>query len=226
MIYYVSASVKRSGDGSKELPFQTISEAAKIAVAGDEVVVLPGFYREWVDPQNGGESDDCRITYRSEVPGGAVITGSEVVKSWQPYEGDVWVARIPNGVFGEYNPYTTLIEGDWYIPAKPFHTGEVYLNGKSMYEAEELDGVLNPQVFKASWDPEFTVYRWYTCQENGETVIYANFHGANPNEENVEINVRRNCFPARLASTTSLCPVSWCVRLPLSGRLPPLTRKA
>ena len=95
MIYYVSASVKRSGDGSKELPFQTISEAAKIAVAGDEVVVLPGFYREWVDPQNGGESDDCRITYRSEVPGGAVITGSEVVKSWQPYEGDVWVVPHP-----------------------------------------------------------------------------------------------------------------------------------
>lgn len=191
---YVSASVKRSGDGSKELPFQTISEAARIAQPGDEVIVLPGYYREWVDPKNGGTSDDCRITYRSEVPGGAVITGSEVVKSWQPYEGDVWVARIPNGLFGNYNPYTTLIEGDWYIPAKPFHTGEVYLNGKSMYEAEDLEGVLHPQVYKASWDQEFTVYRWYTCQENGETVIYANFHGANPNEENVEINVRRNCF--------------------------------
>lgn len=27
-----------------------------------------------------------------------------------------------------------------------------------------------------------------------ETVIYANFHGADPNEENVEINVRRECF--------------------------------
>ena len=79
MQIYVSASVKRSGDGSKELPFQTISEAARIAQPGDEVIVLPGYYREWVDPKNGGTSDDCRITYRSEVPGGAVITGSEVV---------------------------------------------------------------------------------------------------------------------------------------------------
>ena len=27
-----------------------------------------------------------------------------------------------------------------------------------------------------------------------ETVILANFQGADPNQENVEINVRRNCF--------------------------------
>ena len=75
-----------------------------------------------------------------------------------------------------------------------FHTGEVYLNGKSMYEAEDLEGVLQPQEYKSSWDRAFTIYRWYTCQEDGNTVLYANFHGANPNEENVEINVRRNCF--------------------------------
>lgn len=194
MKLYVSASVKRSGDGSQQAPFQTISEAAKKAVAGDEVIVIPGYYREWVDPERGGTSDDCRITYRSQVPGGAVITGAEVVKSWQPYEGNVWVARVSNGLFGNYNPYTTLVEGDWYVPSKPFHTGEVYLNGKSMYESEDLEGVLHPQVYKASWDPEFTVYRWFTCQDGDATVLYANFQGADPNQENVEINVRRNCF--------------------------------
>ena len=50
MQIYVSASVKRSGDGSQAAPFQTINEAAQVAVAGDEVIVLPGYYREWVDP--------------------------------------------------------------------------------------------------------------------------------------------------------------------------------
>ena len=53
MQIYVSASVKRSGDGSQAAPFQTINEAAQVAVAGDEVIVLPGYYREWVDPKNG-----------------------------------------------------------------------------------------------------------------------------------------------------------------------------
>jgi len=194
MEIYVRADAGRQGDGSKGAPFQTISQAARIAKAGDTVLVGPGVYREWVDPKNGGEGEDARITYRSVVPGAAVITGAEPVKCWQPYQGNVWVARLHNGIFGEYNPYTTLVKGDWYFSTKPYHTGEVYLNGLSMYEAENLEGVLNPVVFRCSWEPEFTIYRWYTCQEDGMTVLYANFQGADPNKENVEINVRRNCF--------------------------------
>ena len=46
MKYFVSANAVRGGDGSKERPFQTITEAANIAVAGDEVIVAPGVYRE------------------------------------------------------------------------------------------------------------------------------------------------------------------------------------
>ena len=51
-------------------------------------------------------------------------------------------------------------------------------------------------VYECSWVPEESTYKWYTeqDQEKDETVIYANFHGKNPNEENVEINVRRECF--------------------------------
>ena len=194
MIYYVNANAKRYGFGTKEAPFQTITEAAKIAKAGDEVVVAPGVYREYVDPVNGGTDDDHRVVYRSEVPLGAIITGAEPVKNWTLYEGDVWVARIPNGIFGSYNPYTTQVKGDWYFAADPVHTGEVYLNGRAMYEAQNLEEVSAPAVRSASWDPDATVYQWYTCQDNGDTLIYANFSGLNPNTENVEINVRRNCF--------------------------------
>ena len=105
MKYYVSAKAARNGDGTKEKPFQMIAQAAKIAVAGDEVIVMPGVYREYVNPINAG-TEDAPIVYRSEVLGGAVITGAEEVKNWEKKEGDVWVAKIPNGIFGSYNPYT------------------------------------------------------------------------------------------------------------------------
>ena len=194
MDFYVNAAAARNGNGTKENPFQTISQAAQIARAGDRVLVAPGVYREYVDPKNGGISDDFRIQYISLEKGGAVITGAEPVKNWTLHEKDVWTVKIPNGLFGNYNPYTTLVEGDWYVPFKPAHTGEVYLNGKAMYEAQTLQEVLNPEVFLPSWDPDFTLYKWYTEQEEGNTVLYANFQGADPNAENVEINVRRNCF--------------------------------
>ena len=195
MQIYVDQKAARSGNGTKEYPFQMISEAAKVARPGDEVLVYPGVYREYVDPVHAG-TEDARIVYRSVEKGAAVITGAEQVKNWELVEGTMWCARIPNGIFGSYNPYTTLVSGDWFIAMYIAHTGEVYLNGKSLYEVTSLEGVKNPVVYKKSWDPEFTVYTWYACQdeEKNETLIYANFQGKNPNEENVEINVRENCF--------------------------------
>ena len=195
MLIYVDGSAVRSGNGSKEYPFQTISEAAKIAVPGDEVMVGPGLYREYVDPVNAG-TPEARIVYRSIEKGAAIISGAEQVKNWKPYGENVWTARIPNGLFGTYNPYTTLVRGDWFIATYIAHTGEVYLNGKSMYEVTELDKVVHPVVYKKSWDPDFTIYTWYTEQDEAtnETVLYANFQGKDPNVENVEINVRENCF--------------------------------
>ena len=118
MIYYVASDAKRPGDGSRERPFKTINAAARLAVAGDEIVVAPGVYREYVNPRNGG-TEKAPIVYRSEKPLEAVITGAEEVKCWAPYEKDVWTARIPNGIFGSYNPYTTEIFGDWYYGDKP-----------------------------------------------------------------------------------------------------------
>ena len=194
MIYYVSADAVRSGDGSKEKPFCSISEAACCARAGDEILVAPGIYREAVDPAQGGTDARHRITYRSEVKGAAVITGAEPVRNWTRYEGDVWLSRIPNSVFGDYNPYTTYVRGDWYFASSPVHTGEVDLNGKAMYEPDSLEKVLHPQVYEASWDPAYTLHKWYTCQKGEYTLIYGNFQGTDPNEAQVEINVRRNCF--------------------------------
>lgn len=202
MTIYVNAQAGPAGDGSADYPFRTIQEAADIALPGDEVLVAPGVYRENVDPKNAGR-EDARIVYRSEEPRAAVITGAEIVKGWEPYADEngtvvpnVYKVLVPNSIFGDYNPYTTLVAGDWFIAFFIAHTGEVYLNGKAMYEVTELSKVVKPEIYKASWDPDFTVFTWYTEQdeENDCTVLYANFQGADPNEENVEINVRENCF--------------------------------
>ncbi|NMA34641.1 MAG: right-handed parallel beta-helix repeat-containing protein [Clostridiaceae bacterium] len=195
MKYYVDANAPKSGNGSIERPFRRISEAAKLALPGDEVLVAPGIYREYVDPAHSG-AEDSRITYISTTPLGAVITGAEQVKTWKHYQGNVWVCRIPNSTFGDYNPYTTLVYGDWYFAEPNKHTGCVYLNDKAMYEATSLEECIKGEVYEYSWVPEDSICKWYTEQDpaSDETVIYANFQGLDPNSENVEINVRRRCF--------------------------------
>ena len=141
MTYYVNAKAKFNGNGSKTAPFKTINEAAALARAGDEVIVAPGIYREQVIPRSGG-SEDKRIVYKSEKPLGAVISGAEVLKGWKKYKGDVWTAKVDNGIFGGYNPYTTYVCGDWYFAATVRHTGSVILNDRMMYETTSLEECL------------------------------------------------------------------------------------
>ena len=123
-------------------------------------------------------------------------------------EGSVWKAVLPNSFFGTYNPYKEVLGGDWFIYPNDnsLHTGDVYLNGKSFYEAKSLEEVKNPVIrtegVNPPWTrhpepilhPEDTMYQWYAETDQETTVIYANFQGVNPNEELTEINVRKCCF--------------------------------
>ena len=195
MKIYVDINAIPNGNGSKEHPYRKINEAAAVAEAGDEVIVAPGIYREDVNPIYGGMKT-APIVYKSEKSRAAVITGADVFKGWEHYEGDVWKLTIDNGYFGDYNPYTTFVYGDWLDISIHAHTGDVFLNDKSLYERKTLDEVLNPEFLDTSWDMEYTKHAWYTCQDEkaDATVIYANFQGADPNEENVELTIRPHCF--------------------------------
>ncbi len=193
MQIYVAGNVLRSGDGTINHPFKTIQEAADIAVAGDTVLVAPGVYREWVKPHFSG-TNDKPVVYKSTSRGEAVITGSEELKGWETFE-NLWRVKIPNSFFGEYNPYISEISGDWFSSSeKNPHTGEIYLNGRSMTECFDMSFCMHPSKDKRSWDPDFSEYVWFTAQEDNNTIIYANFQGKDPNQEDVELSVRRACF--------------------------------
>lgn len=206
--YHVAVTGCDSNSGTKDQPFRTISRAASLAMPGDRVIVHEGEYREWVKPAQGGTGSVSRITYEAAEGERVVIKGSERITSWEPVEGSVWKAVLPNSFFGTYNPYQEVLGGDWFIyPAdNSLHTGDVYLNGKSFYEAKSLDEVKNPVIRtegvnppwmkhpEAILQPEDTVFQWYAETDRDTTVIYANFQGANPNEELTEINVRKCYF--------------------------------
>jgi hypothetical protein len=208
-VYHVSNNGDDTSEGSKLKPFKTISKAALLAEAGDTVLVHEGCYREWIKPVRGGKSDLNRITYKAADGEKVIIKGSEVIKNWEHLEGSVWKANIPNCFFNDFNPYKESISGDWFLYPEHWavHAGEVYLNGKSFYEAKTLDEVKNPverdkgfslPLYKDEIEyllnPEDSLFLWFAQVNEEATILYANFHGADPNRELTEINVRKACF--------------------------------
>lgn len=205
--YHVSRQGSDFNSGSADAPFLTINRAAGIAQAGDTVTVHEGVYREWVCPLNPGVSDSRRVVYQAAENEKVVIKGSEEVKNWERVEGTVWKAVLPNSLFGGFNPYAEEIDGDWIMsrPRQITHLGDVYLNGRSFFEAGSKDALFHPMKHDTIQDfmtgetvpdpySEQRLYLWFAEVDEARTVIYANFHDADPNRELVEVNVRKCCF--------------------------------
>ena len=143
--YHVAVSGNDQDAGSAAQPFRTISKGAAVAQPGDVITVHEGIYRERINPPRGGQSDAKRIIYQAAAGEKVVIKGSEVVKGWTKVQNDTWKVTIANGFFGDFNPYSDLISGDWFNgKGREHHTGAVYLNGHWLTEATQLDDVLKP----------------------------------------------------------------------------------
>ncbi|MGA2749591.1 MAG: right-handed parallel beta-helix repeat-containing protein [Verrucomicrobiota bacterium] len=184
--FEVATNGDDSNAGTGTAPLRTIQRAADLARPGDVITVHEGVYRERIAPPRGGESDAKRIVYQA-APGEKVeIKGSEIVTNWVKAGEDVWKVTLPNSFFGSFNPYRDLIHGDWFdARGREHHTGAVYLNGEWLSEAAKLEEILKP----AGGSP-----LWFGVVENEKTTIWAQFKGVNPNEQLVEINVRRTVF--------------------------------
>ena len=193
--YHVSVQGNDLNEGSILNQFRSINHAAQVAIAGDTVTVHAGIYRERIDPAHGGLSDIKRIIYRAATGEKVEIKGSAVITAWEKQKTGIWKVTIPNTFFGDYNPYKDSVEGDWFINNwRIHHTGEVFLNRKSLYEMETLDLVIHPIVNNNSKDPVGSTYTWYCETDQTNTTIWANFHQFNPNTELVEITVRPTVF--------------------------------
>lgn len=197
MQYYVNQCAASSGDGSRKKPFLTVSEAARAAQPGDEVVVAPGVYREQVDPPKGGDGEDSRIVFRAEHPGKTVITGAEVLGEWRHVAGDVWRASLPSSVFSSVNPYQDIIDGDWFYrdPLHPVHRGQVFAQDQALMEATDPDALQAPTKEMKLASP----WGCWRAQCGGEeTVFFVNLYGRDPNALQMECTVRPAVFhPSR-----------------------------
>ena len=194
--YHVAKHGNDNNLGTVESPFLTISKAAKIALPGSVITVHEGTYRERIAPSHGGLSTTKPIIYQAAKGEDVWIKGSEIIKQWKKFKGNVWMVKIDNKFFGDFNPYVEIVQGDWLLNTygMDHHLGEVYLNGDSLYEVGELSDVSDENPLGRTNDKDGSRYKWFCKTENGFTTIYANFMGLNPNDELVEINVRAAVF--------------------------------
>ncbi len=187
--YHVALTGDGDNDGSSARPLRNIQTAAERVLPGDVVTVHTGIYRERIDPPLGGTSDRKRIVFQA-APGERVeISGAEVVTNWTRVQDNIWRAVLPNSFFGGFNPFSDLIHGDWFNPlGRRHHTGAVYLKGHWLWEAAQLEELLNPASANA---------QWFAHVDATNTTIWAQFPDADPNGQTVEVNVRQTVFYPR-----------------------------
>lgn len=189
---HVATSGNDANSGTKDEPLKTIAAAANAAQPGDVVTVHAGIYRERVNPPRSGTSDMKRIVYQAAPGEKVTITGCKPAKGWEKVQNDTWKLTLPNSSFGKFNPFAERVYGDWFNGhGRVHHRACVYLDNVWLAEAVNLDQAMQPAGKTPFW---FATVDSVAANEPGNTVIYAQFPGVNPNEANVEISVQPTVF--------------------------------
>lgn len=99
--YFVDPRGNDLNPGTADLPWKTIQKGARSASPGSVVNVMPGEYHGQVNVTVSGNDRDGFITFRSAVPGKAVLD----LKSERATEDDVAGFKIRNGKFIELSGF-------------------------------------------------------------------------------------------------------------------------
>jgi hypothetical protein len=113
--YYVDGSDPQAADanpGTKERPFATINQAARMLGPGERVIVAAGIYRERICPARGGTGPDQMISYETAPGAKVVLKGSRVFREpWTPADAAaptrIWQAPLAARYFTGYLPFDT-----------------------------------------------------------------------------------------------------------------------
>jgi hypothetical protein len=205
------AGASDANPGTRELPFRTIGQAARILQPGERVVVESGVYREWVCPARGGTDPEHMISYEAAPGAQVVIKGSEILKAkWEksrpwPMPAEtadgtkprrVWMVRLPGELFMGYNPfgminYPQIDEvGYWdlkFMFSKPCVNiflqvrGLIFQNGRCLRQVSRFDQLASTEG--AFW-----------AESHGLIIHITPFGDIDPNDAEWELTTREQCF--------------------------------
>ncbi len=111
--------------GTQKRPLKTIQAAAELAVAGDQVIIHQGIYREHVSPVNSGWDEKKIIIYRGAKDEKVIVSGAEIWQTmFKSYKlsgltTSVWQAALPDKLF-TYN-FPTKNHNPFIIEALPIY---------------------------------------------------------------------------------------------------------
>lgn len=195
--------------GTEDLPFKTISRAASVMSAYDEVIIGTGTYREEIPLKVNGHMyfPEYVPTFRGENKSEIYIKGSDVFEGkWTAAGNGIYMADLPENLFveGIYNPYKLSAAIDAPGEVRPVAAdsgilpetlGELYLDGDAMKQVNSQE--------------QLNVLCWMTSADG--KYITVNFGDRKPAEHLIELTVRKRCFRPEFAGTVFIKVVNICV---------------
>ena len=158
-----------AGDGTQDLPWKSVSQAARSVKPGDTVIVRRGIYREGVKLTTPG-TQEAPITFEAARNGEGeyeevVLCGADVVTGWQK-DRDHW----------KFAPWTRRFLT--YAKGWVFRREQVIVDGQLLKHVEKLDD-LAPGCF------------WVEEQEGKPQALHVRLaDDVDPNQHVVEVSVR------------------------------------